>query len=85
MRITTTNLPSDGHQCEPGAWGDAHGCCYRVCARCGRVLSVVSNRALGRHLAGLAAAGLKAKPLATGESYAKGLPRVNIEPMPREG
>lgn len=85
VRVRLINEPGDGHKCVPGAWGDAYGCCFRVCARCGRVLTVVSNRTIPQHLAGLAAAGIKAKALAPGESYAKGLPRVEIETMPREG
>lgn len=82
MRAQHPNTPGDGHRCKPGEWSDAYGCCFRTRSRCGRVLTVVGRRLASEHSAGLAAAGIKRRPLAPGESYAKGLPAVDWPAMP---
>lgn len=63
---------AEDHKCTPSEWSVAHDCAYRTCARCGRVVNVEVNPNVV--VAVLAAEGIKRRPLASGESYASGLP-----------
>ncbi len=45
-------------------------------------LAMMSAGPLSKHLAALAAAGIKRRPLAPGESYAKGLPEAEWPKVP---